>query len=654
MNAAWSWETLDAFGFHAIGVLLSVLWQSSLLLGVAAVLAHLMRRQSAAARHAVWVAALALVALLPLMGWLASRASLPQAQIQVIPAYSAPAEDARAAAYSLAADPAVTVPPPAGEVRSVLCYPWALALIGYVAGASLLLLMVLAGHIHLGLWIRGGRIVTDPHVLHTFGTAARGLRLPLGIRLVEHPHVPSPLTTGSSHPVIFLPEGFLRRLSDSETAGVALHEMAHIRRRDAQVIRALSCLRAVLFFHPLVWLACHRVSVLAEASCDDIVVQTTGQPLPYARMLTRLAEELVRGTVATEIAVGFALSKRTFFKRIEAILSHRGRQVRRLSHAAMAGIVLVAVASIALAITLPLGEKAATDVAGQAGVPPRPTVEDSARDASAAAGDGQAAQRSIDAIAALGGILTRDDTLPGRPVTGVALADTGNDTDLRYLKALPYLTSLTLFGTRVTDAGLGELKELKGLRTLSLADTRVTDTGLAELRDLTGLEELSLAYTGVTDAGLKNLKGLQGLRALNLQHTAVTDAGIKELRELKSLRRLALADTGIGDAGLGELKELKGLILLDLTRTQVTDAALRELSGFAGLRCVVLGGAAVTDASMRELEGLRDLRTLLLDKTRVTPQGARNLQQVLPNLTIEGVAGVPLQSPSVAAGTGRN
>ena len=50
-------------------------------------------------------------------------------------------------------------------------------------------------------------------------------------------------------------------------------------------------MRAVLFFHPLVWLACRQVSALAEeTACDDAVLDATGEPLSYAKMLARLAE----------------------------------------------------------------------------------------------------------------------------------------------------------------------------------------------------------------------------------------------------------------------------------------------------------------------------------------------------------------------------
>jgi len=111
------------------------------------------------------------------------------------------------------------------------------------------------------------------------------------------------------------------------------------------------------------------------------------------------------------------------------------------------------------------------------------------------------------AVEKLGGKVTRDEKLPGKPVTGV-----------------------TLGGGRVTDAGLKELKELTQLTTLSLNHARVTGAGLKQLKDLKRLTSLALHNTKVTDADLKELKDLKQLTTLYLNMTGVTDAGLKELK----------------------------------------------------------------------------------------------------------------------------
>ena len=90
---------------------------------------------------------------------------------------------------------------------------------------------------------------------------------------------------------------------------------------------------------------------------------------------------------------------------------------------------------------------------------------------------------AVKAVEKLGGKVTRDDKLPGKPVIGVNLAGTGvTDAGLKELKDLKQLTTLYLNMTGVTDAGLKELKDLKQLTSLILTATKVTDDGVADLQ----------------------------------------------------------------------------------------------------------------------------------------------------------------------------
>src|SRR5436190_11057360 len=98
---------------------------------------------------------------------------------------------------------------------------------------------------------------------------------------------------------------------------------------------------------------------------------------------------------------------------------------------------------------------------------------------------------AVKAVEKLGGKVTRDDKLPGKPVIGVSFFGTQvTDAGLKELKDLTQLKELSLYGPQVTDAGLKELKDLKQLTTLDLSGTQVTDVGLKELKDLKQLTTL--------------------------------------------------------------------------------------------------------------------------------------------------------------------
>ncbi len=372
MNAASFWGTLDGIGFQVMLTLLSVLWQSSILLGAVALLSYVLRRRRPSVRHALWVGALLAAPLLPVLALAARSAGTPQAQIPVVPSYVPPAVEflvppAEAAVPPLpeATHPAEAVAPVEQEEPRVSLrdYPWAVAFLGYAAGAALFLSLVFVGRFRLHRWIQGGAAVTEAGVLTAFQGARSRLRLRRNFRLVATGKVQSPITIGTLRPSVLLPAGLAQKLSDSELEAVAVHELTHVKRNDPLLLGLASLVRAVLFFHPLVWLACRQISNLAEAACDDAVLDATGEPVSYAKMLTRLAEELPRRSTSTELSAGIVLSKSAFLRRVEAILSERRGQIRKLSRLALAATLLGILLSLVISLALPIGEKHPADAA---------------------------------------------------------------------------------------------------------------------------------------------------------------------------------------------------------------------------------------------------------------------------------------------------
>ena len=90
MTATLCWRWLDAVGFRVIQVLLSVLWQSSIVLSATALLLLILRRRRASVRHAVCTTALLLAPLVPLFGWAVMHAGAPHTEVRVIPTYTPP------------------------------------------------------------------------------------------------------------------------------------------------------------------------------------------------------------------------------------------------------------------------------------------------------------------------------------------------------------------------------------------------------------------------------------------------------------------------------------------------------------------------------------------------------------------------------------
>jgi len=366
MNASHFWVALDHWGFSVAWVLLTVLWQSSILFVAIMLLARLLRRRRATVRHGLWVAALVAAPLLPLLTLAASHLGAPQAPVSVLPAYGGPVDVPPLLVAPLPPEPPRAEPAPAEETSepqppaprfSLWNYPWALFGGAYGAGVLVFLAWIVLGRIRIRQWLLEAAPVADERVCTAFKEAREKLGLRRGFFVGQSTQVAAPLTAGLLRAVVLLPEGLSDTLGDAELRAVALHETAHVARRDPLVLSVIPLVRAFLFFHPLVWLACRQVSVLAEQAADDTVLDATGEPLAYAKMLARLAEELHRRSVTTELAAGIVLSKSAFLRRVEAILSDRRDSLRNLSRRALALTILAALLSLFLAAALPLGEK---------------------------------------------------------------------------------------------------------------------------------------------------------------------------------------------------------------------------------------------------------------------------------------------------------
>mgnify|MGYP000901096451 CR=1 FL=1 len=104
--------------------------------------------------------------------------------------------------------------------------------------------------------------------------------------------VGTPSLCGILHPRILLPVQLEGRLSETELKEVLLHEMAHYKRKDLPVLWVTTLLKAVYWFHPLVWYAFYRMRQDGENACDATVLSHLyeGEQNSYGHLLLHLLE----------------------------------------------------------------------------------------------------------------------------------------------------------------------------------------------------------------------------------------------------------------------------------------------------------------------------------------------------------------------------
>ena len=100
-----------------------------------------------------------------------------------------------------------------------------------------------------------------------------------------------PTAIGFRKPVVLLPAWLVAEASTTELKHVLLHELAHLHRRDDWTNLVQKLVKALLFYHPLVWWIESRLSLERELACDDAVLSQTGSPRIYAQCLARMAEK---------------------------------------------------------------------------------------------------------------------------------------------------------------------------------------------------------------------------------------------------------------------------------------------------------------------------------------------------------------------------
>ena len=188
---------------------------------------------------------------------------------------------------------------------------------------------------------RSGTPANAPLLALGADLAARlGIERPVRLVITSLAEVPS--VVGWIRPVILLPAATLMGLTPEQLEAVLAHEFAHIRRYDYLVNVLQMVVETVLFYHPAVWWTSARIRHERELCCDDLAVSLCGDPLCYARALTKL--ERLRG-LSPNMAMGSTGGSLLY--RIQRLTGSAGR---RLGLSRLPGIFAVCIALLCIAL----------------------------------------------------------------------------------------------------------------------------------------------------------------------------------------------------------------------------------------------------------------------------------------------------------------
>lgn len=164
----------------------------------------------------------------------------------------------------------------------------------------------------------------DPESLALMERWRQAYRLKRFVELRTSDRCGQAFTVGLFHPIVHLPESFLRQLEPDELDAVVGHEMAHVKRCDDLVIRLQRLLKALFFFNPIIAIANRKVAELREQCCDRLAMEHGKlSARHYGKSLLRtLALNQDREPVQDDVA---GLISTPLRRRIESLVHDTGR-----------------------------------------------------------------------------------------------------------------------------------------------------------------------------------------------------------------------------------------------------------------------------------------------------------------------------------------
>jgi beta-lactamase regulating signal transducer with metallopeptidase domain len=155
---------------------------------------------------------------------------------------------------------------------------------------------------------------------------------------------PGAALVGVWRPVVVVPSELVRAGPIERVRHVLMHEMAHVRRRDALASRLCAVVQLVFWFHPVVWLARARLETLREVCCDQTVVAAlAGRRAAYRQTLLDLARSMIEPPRA--VPLGFMHHHSQIMVRLTQLQRPLPRRPGLVRAATIAVFVLLAVIS---------------------------------------------------------------------------------------------------------------------------------------------------------------------------------------------------------------------------------------------------------------------------------------------------------------------
>lgn len=320
------------------------LWQSTVFLLLAALIALCMQKNHARVRFWIWLAAsikfLVPFSLLVTLG--STLASSHRAAATEKTAYKLMYEVSQPFVLTPTPNPAGSAIKitSANEEAWLRTYPILLATIWAIGFLSVLTIWVVYWR-RVALVIRAAIEANEGPELRALRCFERSGIVRSPVRLLHTNSTLGPGVYGITRPILIWPSRVLHRLNEAEIKSILAHELCHVRRRDNLTAAIHMFVEAVFWFHPLVWWLGSRLELEREHACDELVLELTGEPQAYAESILKVCELCLETPLPCVSGVTGADLK----KRIARIMAKRlGAPLGLVKIATLTAVALLSVA----------------------------------------------------------------------------------------------------------------------------------------------------------------------------------------------------------------------------------------------------------------------------------------------------------------------
>ena len=161
---------------------------------------------------------------------------------------------------------------------------------------------------------------SDATLRQRLGLLAQALGLRRNVVLLISQRTVAPFTFGVWRPVIVLPQNFSTAFTPEQQDAALAHELAHVAGFDSAWRMLSQGICAVLWWHPLVWLAKRELDHASELVADEASLLVANGPDRLAECLLACAKELRRPALAGWLGMDGGGFRSALGKRVTRLL----------------------------------------------------------------------------------------------------------------------------------------------------------------------------------------------------------------------------------------------------------------------------------------------------------------------------------------------